>query len=148
MKDNIELEKLEIYEFHSSKNREIPLAAERIQAGFPSPAENYIDGKLDLNEHLIAHPAATFYVRAAGDSMINAGIKQGDLLIVDKSLQAKNNDIVVAVLDGEFTLKRLIIEEEKCFLKPENDKYKIIEINENSNFVVWGVVTYVISKTL
>jgi len=123
-----------------------PLLLNNVQAGFPSPADDHIDSKLDLNEFLIKHPSATFFVKAAGDSMTDAGINEGDILIVDRSVDAKSNDIIVASLCGEFTLKRLIINGEKVYLKPENPKYNLIEINEDSLFSIWGVVTYVISK--
>ena len=139
-------EYFEVFKLDASKKYSSPLVLDCVQAGFPSPADDHIDLKLDLNEHLIDHPAATFFVRAAGDSMTNAGINEGDLLIVDRSKEAKNNDIVVAVLMGEFTLKRIIMKEDKYFLKPENSKYKIFEITDETDFTIWGVVTYTITK--
>ncbi|MBN2892829.1 MAG: translesion error-prone DNA polymerase V autoproteolytic subunit [Bacteroidales bacterium] len=135
-----------VFQPEIQKKYKAPLVLNNIQAGFPSPAEDHIDLKLDLNEHLVSHPAATFYVRATGDSMIDAGINEGDLLIVDRAKEAKHNDIVVAVLFGDFTLKRFIVQGEKFFLKPENQKYKVTEITDESDFAVWGVVTYVIAK--
>lgn len=123
------------------------LYAESVPAGFPSPAAYYIEGKLDLNEHLIQNPSATFFVKVSGDSMTRAGIFDGDILILDRSQKAKNSSIIVAALDGEFTVKRLMISDGKLFLYPENPKYKTIQIEENSSFAVWGVVTYVIHKT-
>jgi len=126
----------------------LPLYHTRISAGFPSPAEDYIDKKLDLNEHLIKHPSATFYVKVEGDSMIGAGIFSGDMLIVDRALEAINKKIIVAVVDGEFTVKRLIIKKrkniDKIFLQPENNNYPTIEILEEMEFEIWGVVTNVI----
>ena len=139
-------EYFEVFKLEGKTDFNAPLVLDSVQAGFPSPADDHIDLKLDLNEHLVSHPTATFFVRAAGDSMINAGIEEGDLIVVDRSKEAKNNDIIIAVLLGDFTLKRLIISEEKYFLKPENDKYKIIEITDDMDFMIWGVVTYVISK--
>lgn len=139
-------EYFEVYKPDAKKIFYAPLVTDSVQAGFPSPADDHIDLKLDLNEHLVSHPTATFFVRAAGDSMKNAGIEEGDLLVVDRSKEAKNDDIIVAVLLGDFTLKRLIIKEEKYFLKPENDKYEIVEISDDMDFMIWGVVTYVISK--
>ena len=136
----------ETYKLEATKKFNSPLVSESVQAGFPSPADDHIDLKLDLNEHLISHPTATFFVRAAGDSMEDAGISEGDLLIVDRSKEAKNNDIIVAVLMGEFTLKRLIIKGDKYFLKPENEKYSVIEITNDTDFAIWGVVTYSIAK--
>jgi DNA polymerase V len=117
-----------------------------VSAGFPSPADDHIDKNLDLNEHLIKHPAATFYVRVSGDSMINAGIHDGDLLIVDKSLKAKDGSIVVAILNGEFTVKRLKISKYGISLVAENKNYPEIHIKEGMDFEVWGVVTNVIHK--
>ncbi len=119
-----------------------------MQAGFPSPAEDYLDKTLDLNELLIAHPAATFFVRVSGDSMQNAGIFSGDILVVDRSLEAADNKIVIAIVSGEFTVKRLKIREGRISLVPENPSYPILEMKEGSDFQVWGVVTYVIHKAV
>ncbi len=130
----------------SEKTQSSPLFQEGVQAGFPSPAEDFVEGYLDLNQYLIQHPSATFFVRARGDSMINAGIYDGDILVVDRALDAKNNDIVIASVFGEFTLKRLIIEEDKIVLMPENPEYSPIEILPDSDFRIWGVVTSVIHK--
>lgn len=115
-----------------------------VTAGFPSPASDYVDKSIDLNEILIKNKVATFLVRALGDSMINAGIFSGDILIVDKSLTPANKNIVVAILNGEFTVKRFIKENEKIILRPENSKYKDIEILGDDDFKVWGVVSFVI----
>lgn len=125
-------------------NYSIPIFISSIKAGFPSPADDFIENKLNLNEYLIEHPEATFFVRVSGDSMINAGIHSGDLLIVDRSLEAKNNDIVVAVIDGEFTVKRLKKVANKVYLYPENPRYKVITITAESDFLIWGVVKHVI----
>lgn len=121
-----------------------PLYLSPVRAGFPSPADDYIEKQLDLNEHLIKHPAATFLLKATGNSMINAGIFPGDLLIVDRSLEAVNNKIVVAVLNGEFTVKRLKKRQGKITLLAENPAYPPIEILEESNFEIWGVVAHVL----
>jgi DNA polymerase V len=125
-------------------NVQLPLYSSSVAAGFPSPADDYIEGNLDLNEHLIQHPAATFFVKVAGDSMIGAGIFDGDLLVVDRALEAKNNSIVLAVVRGEFTVKRLRRNGEKVTLLPENPKYAPIEIRDGMDFTVWGVVAHVI----
>ena len=122
----------------------LPLFEMPVRAGFPSPAEDYLERNLDLNEHLIQHPAATFLVRADGDSMLGAGIHKGDILIVDRSLEASSGKIVIAVLNGEFTVKRLRIDQERLFLEPENPRYKAIEIDPSWDFQIWGVVTCVI----
>jgi DNA polymerase V len=128
----------------------IPLYGEQVKAGFPSPADDYIEEKIDLNELLIPHPLSTFFVRVDGDSMIDAFIPPKAMLVVDRSKTAKNRDIVVAVLNGEFTVKYLRKNEHKCWLVPANKKYREIEITEEMNMQVWGVVTSIIAdpKTL
>ena len=125
----------------------IPFFQGYVSAGFPSPAEDYEDIELDLNKYLIKHPEATIFIKAQGDSMIGASIHEEDILIIDRSIEAVSGSIVVGVINGEFTLKRLIKEKGKLFLKPENPKYKPIEINEYMDFEVWGVVIYVIHRT-
>lgn len=122
----------------------LPLFLESVPAGFPSPADDHIEAKLNLNEFLIKHPEATFFVRVTGDSMVNAGISSGDILIVDRSLEPSNNKIIVAVIDGEITVKRLLKKNSKIFLVPENPKYNPIEIKGEHEFSVWGVVTSII----
>ena len=133
---------------HAEKCKEIgiPYYADAVQAGFPSPAGDYIEKRLDLNELMVKRPAATFFVRAQGDSMIKAGIHSGDILVVDKSIEVSNNKIVIAVVDSELTVKRYRIIKDKHFLYAENDKFKPIEIAADSDFRVWGVVTFVIHK--
>jgi DNA polymerase V len=126
----------------------LPLFITAVQAGFPSPAEDYLDKTLDLNELLISHPAATFFVRVAGDSMQGAGIFSGDTLVVDRSLEATDSKIVVAIVNGEFTVKRLRLKEGRISLVPENPNFPTIEVKEGSDFQVWGVVTYVIHKAV
>ena len=116
------------------------------EAGFPSPAEDYIEGSLDLNRHLVKHPAATFFVRVSGDSMINAGIHPDDILIVDRSLEPVDKKIIIAVIDGELTVKRLRYRGGNVFLDPENENYQPISITEDKAFEIWGVVTNVIHK--
>lgn len=116
----------------------------KVPAGFPSPAADYEESKLDLNEHLVRNPAATFFVRVSGDSMTGAGIHDGDLLIVDRSLNPKDKNVVLAVLNGEFTVKRIRIHKQKICLEPANDKYVRQEVTEDAEFQVWGVVTNVI----
>ena len=123
-----------------------PLFLSRVPAGFPSPADDYIEGSLDLNQHLIKHKAATFFVRVTGDSMLGAGIHDGDLLIVDRSLEAQDKSVVVALVNGEFTVKRIKKEHERVWLMPENKNYQPMEMLEGSELEVWGVVTNVIHK--
>jgi DNA polymerase V len=127
-----------------SASRPPPLFLARVSAGFPSPADDYLEGRLDLNEHLVKHPAATFFVRAAGDSMIGAGIHSGDILVVDRSLDPGANSVVIAVINGDLTVKRILRTGGKLFLAPENPLYHAIEIREGMEFEVWGVVTSVI----
>lgn len=117
-----------------------------VAAGFPSPADDYGESQLDLHELLIEHPEATFFVRVEGDSMVGAGMHTGDILIVDRALKATHGKIVVALLNGEFTVKRLLVKDNKLFLAPENPRYGLIEVAESSDFEVWGVVTYVIHR--
>lgn len=122
----------------------IPLFVSKVRAGFPSPADDYIETHLDLNTHLISHPAATFFVKAAGDSMVDAGIYEDDLLVVDRSIEPVHGKIVIAALNGELTVKRLSIVKGVIHLVPENKKYKPILITETLEFVIWGVVIHTI----
>jgi len=135
---------VEIFKADIATKQPLPLYLSRIKAGFPSPAEDYLDKKLDLNEHLIKHPASTFFVKVKGDSMVGAGINSGDILIVDRSLEPKDKRIVVAVVNGDFTVKRICKRGEKLSLLSENLKYGPIEIKDGMDFEVWGVVVHVI----
>ena len=135
----------EIYSLDQSTKLELPLFSSRVPAGFPSPGDDYIDQTLDLNE-LVKHPSDTFLVKVEGDSMINAGIYDGDILVVDRALEADNNKVVVANLDGELTVKRLSIKGTSVLLMPDNPKYDPIEIRPLSDFRIMGVVTFVIHK--
>ena len=123
---------------------EQPLFMVPVAAGFPSPAEDYLEGKLDLNKHLIKHPAATFFVRVAGDSMLAAGIHPGDILIVDRAIEPADKKVVIAVIEGELTVKRIRIIDGKVVLVPENENYRPLQIESGMNFEIWGVVTSVI----
>lgn len=134
----------EIYTQEIVKRHLLPLFLERVSAGFPSPAADYEEGRLDLNHYLIKNPPATFFVRVAGDSMINAGIHPGDLLVVDRSMEPKDKSVIIAAIDGELTVKRIRIRRKKIHLVPENDAYESQEISPESTFEVWGVVTNVI----
>jgi len=129
--------------FHARKLKR-PLFLVPVSAGFPSPADDYLEGRLDLNEYLIDHPAATFFFRVTGDSMTGAGIHSGDILIVDKAEEPKDGNVIVAVLDGELTVKRIELHDDKLFLLPENDHYPLIPVTEEQSFQVWGVVKHVI----
>ncbi|MDR3646481.1 MAG: translesion error-prone DNA polymerase V autoproteolytic subunit [Candidatus Babeliales bacterium] len=111
-----------------------------------STAENFSERSLDLNDLLITHPISTFYIKVVGDSMINAGIKSNDIIIVDRALSVSNNKIVVVRINNEFTVKRIKFEQDKILLISESDECKSIEINNEIDFEVWGIVTYVIHK--
>jgi DNA polymerase V len=124
----------------------IPLFSSSVAAGFASPADDHLEAELDLNEYLIAHPSETFFVRAKGDSMQLAGIFDKDLLIVDRSLTPKDNDIVIAAVAGQLTVKRLVVKLGKPWLYPANPNYKPIAIKEGSELHVWGVVVHAIHK--
>ncbi len=137
---------LDIYSANTETILEIPLVDENIKAGFPSPASDFLDLSIDLNKELIKHPNATFYGRVKGDSMKNAGISEGDLLVIDKSLEPVNGKIAVCFIDGEFTVKRIKIEENACWLMPENDDYKPIKVTEDNDFIIWGIVIHLIKS--
>ncbi len=124
----------------------VPFFACRIAAGFPSPANDYLDDGLDLNDLIIRHPAATFFVRVEGESMIGAGIHPGDTLVVDRAERPADGSVVVAVLDGEFTVKRMRKREGAILLASENERMPDIALREGMEFEVWGVVTYVIHQ--
>ena len=122
------------------------MAQDGIHAGFPSPANDYMTQAIDLNKELVKHPAATFYGRVVGDSMIDAGVEEGDILVIDKSLDPKDGDMAVCFVDGEFTLKHLRFGDGTLTLVPANTRYPSIVIEEGVDFKLWGVVTYVIKK--
>ncbi len=122
----------------------IPISRETISAGFPSPANDFLESKIDLNKELSENPLATFYVRVNGNSMIDAGINDKDILVVDRSIEARDNKIAVCFIDGEFTVKRIKLDKDCLYLMPENKNYKPIKITEDNQLIVWGIVTYVI----
>ena len=124
------------------KKFKIPLLTDSVSAGFPSPADDYTEENIDLNEHLISNPFSTFFLRVKGDSMINAGIKDKDLIIVDKSLIAKPGNVVIAMIDGEFTIKRLSIKNNELYLKAENHNYPDFKFKNHIDVQIWGVVIY------
>src|SRR5271156_6729175 len=128
---------VEILKADTATKQLLPLYLSPIKAGFPSSAEDYLDKKLDLNEHLIKHPASTFFVKVKGDSMVGAGINSGDILIVDRSLEPKDKRIIVAVVNGDFTVKRICKDGTRLFLAAENPKYPLIEIKDGMDFEVW-----------
>jgi DNA polymerase V len=132
----------------TSKDKlELPFFQSPVQAGFPSPAEDYLEKNLDLNDLLVKNPSSTFFVRVEGHSMRDASINSGDILVVDRSVNAASGKIIVALINGEFTVKRFVKTANGCFLEPANNDFSSIEITESTDFLVWGVVTYVIHRT-
>ena len=141
MKRNIEIHKIDI-----SSSLPLPYADEGVRAGFPSPAQDYLEQAIDLNKELIKHPASTFYGRVVGDSMRDEGIEEGDILIIDKSLELLDGDLAVCFIDGEFTVKRVRLEPDVAWLVPSNPNYPLIKVTKENEFSVWGIVTYTIKK--
>ena len=131
-----------------TKKFRIPLLNDSVSAGFPSPADDYTEENIDLNEYLISNPFSTFFLRVKGDSMINAGIKDKDLIIVDKSLTARPGNIIIAMIDGEFTIKRLSIKNNELYLKAENHNYPDFRFKNHIDVQIWGVVIYSIHSYL
>lgn len=135
-----------VMQFVANQCYMLPLYGSKVQAGFPSPADDHIENRLDLNEFLVRHPAATFLVRVTGDSMIDVGIQENDVLVVDKCLAPSDGKIVVAALDGQLTVKRLKLIKGKAYLVSENKDYPPIEVRDGSHLHIWGVVTSVIHQ--
>ena len=129
---------------HRCSRLALPLAGERVAAGFPSPADDYVEVGIDLNEQLIRHPTSTFFLRVSGESMLGAGIHHGDLLVVDRSLDPRPGRVVVAVLDGEFTLKRLVQHQGRLRLEAANPAYPPLELHRCGDVQIWGVAIHVI----
>ena len=137
---------IEIYSAETATEMELPFVENGISAGFPSPADDFLDISIDLNKVLIQNPSATFYGKVKGDSMIDAGLNDGDLLIIDKSLEPEDGKIAVCFIDGEFTVKRIKIEKDVIWLVAENKKYQPIKVTPENDFIIWGIVTTVIKK--
>lgn len=137
-------EEIEIHEIEDSEEMALQFFESRIQAGFPSPAQGMFGDTIDLNRELISNPAATFCARVIGNSMIDAGISNGDLLIIDKSLEPHDGDIAVCFIDGDFTVKRISIRTDGVWLTPANKQFPELHVNEESNFQIWGVVSHII----
>ena len=137
---------LEIKTIAEGSDLSLHLFESRIQAGFPSPAQGAFADSVDLNHELINNPAATFCARVIGDSMIDSGINEGDMLIIDRSLEPHDGDIAVCFIDGDFTVKRIIIKNDELSLVPANRKYPVIKVPKESNFIIWGVVSHIIKK--
>jgi len=124
----------------------IPYIKEGVSAGFPSPATDFMETNIDLNKELCKNPLSTFYIKVKGNSMINAGINDKDILIVDRSLEPQNNTIAVCFIDGEFTVKRIKVDKNCVFLLPENENYQPIKVTDENELIIWGIVTYVIKN--
>jgi DNA polymerase V len=137
---------LEIFPLSSNIKLDLPLVDTGISAGFPSPADDFLDTSIDLNKALIKNKDATFYGRVKGDSMVGAGIHDGDLLIIDKSIEPKNGKIAVCFIDGDFTVKRIKITKDVIWLIAENTNYKPIKVTKDNDFLIWGIVTNVIKS--
>jgi DNA polymerase V len=135
---------MEIFRLEEALPQPLPLVSAQVEAGFPSVADDHIEGSLDLQKYLIPRPAATFFVKAKGESMLGCGIFPGDMLIVDKSISPQSGSIIIALYQGEFTVKRLVIEKGQGYLKSENPAYPTIAITQVDDFEIWGTVTHVI----
>lgn len=140
--------RFEFYPLDQSQKKYIPLYENTVPAGFPSPAEDFLEKELDLNEYLIRNKAATFLIRVSGESMKNAGILDGDILVVDRSLPAISGKVVLCILNGEFTVKRMKIEKDQLTLFPENEQFSPITVTDEMEFRVWGVVSFAIHKLI
>ena len=138
--------KLTFFNPNLESDLKFPYINEGVSAGFPSPAADFMENNIDLNKELSENPLATFYIKVKGNSMIDAGINDKDVLVVDRSLEPQNNKIAICFIDGEFTVKRIKLEKDCLFLMPENSNYEPIKVTEENQLVIWGIVTYVIKN--
>lgn len=139
-------QKLTFFKPDFESELQIPFIKEGVSAGFPSPAADFLENSIDLNKELSTNPLATFYIKVEGNSMMDAGINDKDVLVVDRSLYPQNNKIAICFIDGEFTVKRIQSENNCLYLIAENPNYSPIKVTEENQFVIWGIVTYVIKK--
>ena len=137
---------IEILKPDSVESLNIKLSDIPVNAGFPSPAENHMENTMDLNRALVKNPSSTFYARVKGESMINDGVDDGDLLVIDRSVEPYENCLAVCFLDGEFTLKKVRLDGDDLLLVPANEKFKPIRVKKDNDFYVWGVVRYLIKR--
>ena len=137
---------VDIFSADVSQSLALPYADQGIQAGFPSPAQDYLNESIDLNREIVKHPASTFYGRVEGESMIEEGIEPGDLLVIDRSIEPDDGDLTVCCVDGEFTLKRIRLERNRVWLQPSNEAFDPILVTPDNRFEIWGVVTYTIKQ--
>lgn len=138
--------KLSFYKPDYESELRIPFIPDGVSAGFPSPAADFMENNIDLNKELSENPLATFYIKVKGNSMIDAGINDKDVLIVDRSIEPQDNKIAICFIDGEFTVKRIKLEKDCLYLMPENSNYTPIKVTEENELIIWGIVTYVIKK--
>ena len=143
MKEGISFFKPNLDESHS-----IPLTSNNISAGFPSPADDFKEIRISLDKEIVKNEEATFYARVDGESMLGAGLNDGDVIVLDRSAEPKDGSIAVCFLDGEFTVKRLKLKNKEIYLMPENSKYSPIKIGEGNELSIWGIVTYVVKKMI
>ena len=143
----IKKDKIQIFKPNDKKSSNNIFIKDGISAGFPSPAGDFEEARISLEKVLVKNKEATFYAKVSGESMKDAGLNDGDILVIDRSEEVKNNKIAVCYVNGEFTVKRVKIEKDYVYLVPENKKYNPIKITEENELIVWGVVTYVIKKT-
>ncbi|AOW08970.1 LexA family protein [Flavobacterium gilvum] len=139
-------QKLTFFRPDLQSDLQIPYIGDGVSAGFPSPANDFLETTIDLNKELSENPLATFYIKVNGNSMIDAGINDKDVLVVDRSLEPQNNRIAICSIDGEFTVKRIQVEKDCLYLMPENPSYQPIKVTEENQLIIWGMVTYVIKK--
>jgi len=139
-------QKLSFYKPDYESELRIPFIPDGVSAGFPSPAADFTENNIDLNKELSENPLATFYIKVKGNSMIDAGIEDKDVLIVDRSIEPQDNKIAICFIDGEFTVKRIKLEKDCLYLMPENSDYTPIKVTEENELIIWGIVTYVIKK--
>jgi DNA polymerase V len=142
----VKKQKLVFFHPNQEKPKQLHLAQEGVSAGFPSPADDFKELRISIDQEVVRNEEATFYARVSGESMLGAGLEDGDLLVIDRSLEPKDNKIAVCFIDGEFTVKRLKVEKDCVYLMPENKKYKPIKVTEENELTIWGVVTYVVKK--
>ena len=143
---SIDKKKLTFFKPDLNSETTIPLVSHRVSAGFPSPALDFMETSIDLNKVLVENKIATFYVQVEGNSLIDAGIQDKDILVVDRSIEPRNNKIAICLVDGEFTVKRIKVDADCLWLMPENPNYKPIKVTEENQLIIWGIVTYVIKK--
>ena len=142
----METQKLTFFHPDQNQKKSLYLAQEKISAGFPSPADDFKELRISIDQEVVRNEEATFYARVSGESMQGAGLDDGDLLVIDRSMEPKNGKIAVCCIDGEFTVKRLKVVKNGVFLIPENPKYQPIKVTEENELIIWGIVTYVVKK--